>query len=420
MKILVLNCGSSSVKSQLIETDMEMIQNRTDKALAHASVEKIGMTSSVVKYNSHTGKSLKETPEILEHKDAIGRLLKLYSDPEIGVIKSPNEIEAIGHRVVHGGEKFSQSTLIDSSILKQIDDCVELAPLHNPHNIKGYKVARELLPDVPAVAVFDTAFHQTMPDYAYMYGIPRILYRRHAIRRYGFHGTSHRYIAYRVGQIKQKSRGILKIITCHLGNGCSMAAVNLRNSIDTTMGFTPLEGLLMGTRSGDMDPAVILHIMAKEELGLHEANTLLNKHSGLYGISGTSNDMRELIDDMKEGDKNAKLAIDMFCYRIKKYIGAYTAAMNGLNVLAFTGGIGENAALIREQTCAEMDYLGIKIDKQKNEGMIGGKEGAIHADDSKVKVLVVPTNEELIIARDTCRLILTGDPRPRFYGQEEE
>ena len=413
MKILVLNCGSSSVKSQLIETDIESIERNADRTLAQASVEKIGMTSSVVKYEPANGETYKDTPEILEHKVAIDRLLRLYADPERGVIKSLDEIEAVGHRIVHGGEKFSRSTMITPEILAQIEECVELAPLHNPHNVRGYRAAREILGEVPHVAVFDTAFHQTMPDYAFMYGLPRILYKRHGVRRYGFHGTSHRYVSYRVAQLLETSRQKMKIITCHLGNGCSMAAIKFRQSIDTSMGFTPLEGLMMGTRSGDLDPAVILHIMAKEELGLSEANTLMNKHSGLQGVSGISNDMRELEESLSEGDKYAKLAIEMFCYRIKKYIGAYTAAMNGLDVLVFTGGIGENSPLVRGMTCSELDYLGIELDADLNRRTIRGEEGPIHRKERPVKVYVVPTNEELIIARDTLRLILTGDPRPR-------
>ncbi len=412
MKILVLNCGSSSVKSQLIDTDLETIESNSDKTLAYASVEKIGMTSSVVKYEPVGGEVYKDTPEILEHKVAIDRLLKLYTDPQRGVIGSLADIEAVGHRMVHGGEKFSQSAMITPEILKQIEECVELAPLHNPHNIRGYRAGKELLPDVPHVAVFDTAFHQTMPDYAFMYGLPRILYKRHAIRRYGFHGTSHRYVSYRVAQLLNTSREQLRIITCHLGNGCSMAAIKFRKSIDTSMGFTPLEGLMMGTRTGDLDPAVILHIMAKEDLNATEANALLNKHSGLYGVSGISNDMRELEEGYREGNKHAILAIEMFCYRIKKYVGAYTAAMNGLDVLVFTGGIGENSTLVREKCCSELDCLGIGLDPEANAAAIRGKEGVISRTDRPVKVFVIPTNEELIIARDTVRLILTGDPRP--------
>lgn len=413
VKILVLNCGSSSVKSQLIETDLASIESNSDRTLAYASVEKIGMTSSVVKYEPVGGETVKDTPEILEHKVAIDRLLRLYTDPKVGVIGSLSEIEAVGHRIVHGGEKFNQSAIITPEILKQIEECVELAPLHNPHNIRGYRAARELLSEVPHVAVFDTAFHQTMPDYAFMYGLPRILYKQYAIRRYGFHGTSHRYVSYRVAQLLNTSRQKLKIITCHLGNGCSMAAIKFRQSVDTTMGFTPLEGLLMGTRSGDLDPAVILHIMAKEELGLLEANALLNKHSGLYGVSGISNDMRELEEGYHEGNRQARLAIEMFCYRIKKYIGAYTAVMNGLDVLVFTGGIGENSPLVREKCCAELDCLGIELEPERNRETMRGREGLVSVDGRPVKVFVIPTNEELIIARDTVRLILTGDPRPK-------
>ena len=404
MRVLVLNCGSSSVKFQLIETSLKMIEEDKDIKLASGIVDKIGMTSSVIKYEAQGREPVKKSETILEHKVAIEQVLALLTDPEIGVIKDKKEIDAVGHRIVHGGEKFSESVIIDSEVLKGIDDCIEYAPLHNPHNIRGYKVSKQLLPDIPQVAVFDTAFHQTIPPYAYIYGLPYTLYKKYGIRRYGFHGTSHRYVSWRVSKLLGVRQEDRKIITIHLGNGCSMAAVKYGKSVDTTMGFTPLEGLLMGTRCGDMDPAIILTIMAKEELSLHEANTLMNKHSGLIGISGVSNDMREIINEVENGNEKAKLALDIFCYRVKKYIGAYAAAMSGVDDIIFTGGIGENAIIVREKSCEGLEFMGVEFDKNKNVEM-NGKEGMISTKNSKVKVWVIPTNEELKIARDSVRLV---------------
>ena len=404
MKVLVLNCGSSSVKFQLIETSLEAIENGTDQILAKGQIEKIGMTTSVVRFEAEGKPPLKETPTILEHKVAISKVIKLLTDPEHGAIRDEKEICAVGHRVVHGGEKFASSKIFTPEVYDEIDACIELAPLHNPHNIKGYQVAKALLPNIPHAAVFDTSFHQSMPNYAYMYGLPYVLYQRHAIRRYGFHGTSHRYLIYRFEHILKTPREKLKIITCHLGNGCSIAAIRYGQSIDTTMGFTPLEGLVMGTRSGDIDPAIILHVMAKEELGLHEANTMLNKHSGLMGISGLSNDMRELMKEKDKGNERAMLAIDVFCYRVKKYICAYVGALSGVDAIGFTAGIGENCALVREKSCAGLEFMSIELDEKRNRS-INGKEGLISTDRSAVKVYVIPTNEELVIARDTVRCI---------------
>ncbi|MFH0794027.1 MAG: acetate kinase [bacterium] len=404
MKVLVLNCGSSSVKFQLIETSLQAIEDGTEKILAKGSVEKIGMTNAVVTYDAEGKPPLKEMPTILEHKVAIEKILKVLTDPEIGVIKDKSDIEAVGHRVVHGGEKFSKSEVITKEVLHEIQECNELAPLHNPHNVKGYQIASQLLPDIPHAAVFDTSFHQSMPARAYLYGLPYVLYQRHAIRRYGFHGTSHRYLTFRSEHLLKKKREEFRLITIHLGNGCSMAAVKYGKSVDTTMGFTPLEGLLMGTRTGDLDPAIILHVMAKEEIGLHEANTLLNKHSGLIGISGVSNDMRELFKEAEKGNERAQLAIEIFAYRVKKYIGAYLAVLGGADAIAFTGGIGENAVSIREKACHGIEALGVKLDKTRNAEMVG-REGLISTDDSIVKVFVIPTNEELVIARDTVRSI---------------
>jgi acetate kinase len=405
MLVLVLNCGSSSVKFQLIRTSPEEIEAGTEQKLARGNIEKIGMTASIVNFQAEGRPPVKETPVILEHRVAIERVLTLLTDPQVGIIKDRSEIGAVGHRVVHGGEKFSKSQVINEEVYQQIVDCCELAPLHNPHNVRGYEIARDLLPAVPHVAVFDTAFHQTMPEYAYLYGLPMVFYRRHGIRRYGFHGTSHRYLTYRMTQLLGKPQNEFNLITCHLGNGCSITAVQRGCSIDTSMGFTPLEGLLMGTRSGDLDPAIILHIMAKEELTLHEANTLLNKHSGLIGISGVSNDMRELVKEARRGNKPAQTAIDMFCYRLKKYISAYHGIVGGADAVAFTGGIGENSTLIRELSCKGLECLGIVLDRERNE-KLNGSEGRISTDDSRVGVYIVPTDEERVIARDTVHAVV--------------
>ncbi len=396
MKVLVLNCGSSSIKYQFIDTTTQI-------ALAKGMVERIGMSSAVLTHIPYGKEKIRIVGEILDHMIAIEYVIAVLLSPNHGVIKDKKEIDAVGHRVVHGGETFSGSVLITDEVMNAIKENIELAPLHNPPNIKGILAAKEHLPNTPQVGVFDTAFHVKMPPKAYLYGIPYELYRKYKIRRYGFHGTSHRYVSERAANLLGKPIEELKIITAHLGNGCSMAAVNGGKSIDTTMGFTPLEGLIMGTRSGDIDPSIILYIMAKEGLSLSEANTLLNKHSGLIGISGESSDMREIEQAVNEGNKKAKNAFDVFTYRIKKYIGAYTAAMNGLDALVFTGGIGENSVMVRKEVCSNMDYLGIKIDEVKNENVDG--ECLISADDSKVKVFRIATNEELVIALDTEKIV---------------
>lgn len=396
MKILVLNAGSSSVKYQLIEPEKEEV-------LAKGLVERIGLSGAVLTHKAYDKPEIKLTGEILDHKVAIEYVLTILLSKNHGVLKSKNEIDAVGHRIVHGGEAFSDSVLINDEVIRDVTSCIDFAPLHNPANLKGIKAARALLPDVPMVGVFDTAFHQTMPAHAYIYGIPYALYKRHGIRRYGFHGTSHRYVSYRAAKMLGKSREDLKIITCHLGNGSSIAAVKNGKSIDTSMGFTPLEGLLMGTRCGDMDPAIVLHVMAKEELTPSEMNTMLNKHSGVLGVSGISSDMRE-IEENYDTNKRARLAMDIFTYRIKKYIGAYAAAMGGLDVVVFTAGIGENSAMVREMVCRDMDFLGIKLDQEKNNGN-HHKEAIVSTPDSGVKVMVVPTNEELVIALDTATIV---------------
>ncbi len=396
MKVLVLNCGSSSIKYQFIDTDLSL-------ALAKGMVERIGMSSAVLTHQPHDREKIKIVGEILDHTIAIEYVIAVLLSKNHGVIKDKNEIDAVGHRVVHGGETFSGSVLITDEVMKALKDNIELAPLHNPPNIKGIQAAKELLKDVPQVGVFDTSFHVGMPPHAYLYGIPYELYKKYKIRRYGFHGTSHRYVSQRAAILLNKPFEQLKIVTAHLGNGCSMAAVCNGKSIDTTMGFTPLEGLLMGTRSGDMDPSVILYIMAKEGLSLSEANTLLNKHSGLIGISGESSDMREIEEAVGEGNKKAKMAFDVFTYRVKKYIGAYAAAMGGLDALVFTGGIGENSILVRKNVCANMEFLGIDFDDELNNNVKG--ECTITKPDSKVKVFRIPTNEELVIALDTEQIV---------------
>jgi len=394
MKVLVLNCGSSSIKYQFMDTD-------TGTALAKGVVERIGMTGAVLSHSRFDGDSIKIVGEILDHQIAIEYVIAILLSPNHGVIKDIKEIEAVGHRVVHGGETFSESILIDDEAVKVLQDNIELAPLHNPPNIKGIQAVTRLLSKTPQVAVFDTAFHSKMQPHSFLYGIPYELYKKYKIRRYGFHGTSHLYVSNKAAELMGKSVDQLKIITAHLGNGCSIAAVQNGVSVDTSMGFTPLEGLLMGTRSGDLDPSLILYIMGKEGLSLGEAGTLLNKHSGLIGISGESSDMREILASVKDEQKRSIYAFEIFCYRIKKYIGAYTAAMGGLDALVFTGGIGENAVEVREEVCKNMEYLGIKLDTLKNKS----RETVVSDSSSKVKVFRIPTNEELVIALDTAKIV---------------
>ena len=368
------------------------------------------MSDAVLSHKPFDGSEVKITAEILDHIMAIEYVVRALLSGEHGVIKDKSEIEAVGHRVVHGGEEFSDSVLITSEIMSQIRKCIDLAPLHNPHNIKGINAAQKIFPGVPQVAVFDTAFHQSMPPSSYIYGIPYLLYKKYGIRRYGFHGTSHFYVAHRSAQLLKKNLEDILMITCHLGNGASMTAIKGGKSIDTSMGFTPLEGLLMGTRSGDLDPAAILYIMAHEELTLHEANTLLNKHGGLQGISGISSDMKDILEESRKGNKGAQLALNIYCNRIKKYIGAYAAILGGLDVLVFTAGIGENAPLVRRKSCENLDFLGIKIDERRNTEAVK-IESMISSSDSRVKVLVIPTNEELVIARDTERIVQETEKR---------
>ena len=411
MKILVLNCGSSSLKFQLVETDEDLARSGRDRALAKGQVENMG-GSAVIKYEPAGQKPFKETAEIFDYKLAVDRSLALLSDPEIGVIRDRSEVGAIGHRVVHGGERFKSSVCIDAEVLAAIEDCFEMAPLHNPANVRGYRAARAVLPDVPHVAVFDTAFHQTMPPEAFLYGLPYVLYQRHGIRRYGFHGTSHRFVSQRLAALLDRPADDpdLKLITCHLGNGCSVAAIRGGRSVDTSMGFTPLEGLVMGTRCGDVDPAALLYVVAREEIGASEVNALLNKHSGLLGLSGISNDMRVLLEAEAKGNERAKTAVDIFCYRLKKYIAAYVGALGGVDGIAFAGGIGENSDIIRFRALQGLEALGLSIDAGRNDG-VRGIEAEISPVGARSRLFVVPTNEELLIARDTYSLVSTASSK---------
>lgn len=399
MKILVLNCGSSSIKFQLFEMT-------TESVLSRGIVEKVGLKGSFLKLEKENGQKVMFEGEILDHQTGIEYVLGVLTSRKHGCLKSLDEIDAIGHRVVHGKEKFKSSVLITDEVIQELERCVDIAPLHNPPNLKGIYAMQNLLPAVPQVAVFDTAFHQTMPKHAYMYALPYSLYEKYGIRRYGFHGTSHRYVSRRACQFLGVDIDKQKMITCHLGNGASMTAVLHGQSVDTSMGLTPVEGLIMGTRAGDLDLGIITYIMDKEDIGYKAVSTLINKHSGVLGISGISSDMREVEEAANKGNERAKLALDMYHYRVRKYIGAYTAAMNGLDILVFTGGIGENGWETREEVCKNMEYLGIYLDSAKNKGL-RGKEAVISTDDSRVKVVVIPTNEELVIAQDT-QMIVSG------------
>ncbi len=396
MNILVLNCGSSSVKYQLIESEAR-------KTLTKGSVDRIGMSGATLTNKRHDGDEIRIVGEIVDHTIAIEYILAVLLSRNHGVINDKSDIHAIGHRVVHGGETFSGSVLITDEVTHTLRENIELAPLHNPHNLRGIAACEVNLPGTPQVGVFDTSFHSRMPKRAYLYGIPYSLYSQYKIRRYGFHGSSHRFVSERAATLLGRESNTLKLVTCHLGNGCSMAAVDHGVSVDTTMGFTPLEGLLMGTRCGDLDPQVILFIMGKEGLSLGEAGTLLNKHSGLQGISGVSSDMREIETEMTNGDKKATYAFDVFTYRVKKYIGAYAAAMGGLDAVIFTGGIGENSTRVRKACCENMEFFGICFDPARNESK--EKEKVITADGSTTTVLVIPTNEELVIALDTMHIV---------------
>jgi acetate kinase len=398
MKILVLNCGSSSIKYQLWNMADE-------KCLATGVAEKVGLKGSFIKLEKEDGQKVRFEGEIIDHQTGIEYILGILTSDKHGCLKSLDDLDACGHRVAHGGEHFKGSAFIDDFVQNEIEKCGELAPLHNPANLKGVLAMKSLIPGIKQVATFDTAYHQTMPEYSYMYAIPYSLYNKYKIRRYGFHGTSHSYISQRACEILDVDIKTQKIITCHLGNGASMCAIDGGKSVDTTMGFTPIEGLIMGTRSGDLDIGVVSYIMDKEELALSSLNTVFNKQSGVLGVSGVSSDMREIEEAAWEKkNERAQLALQMYHYRIKKYIGAYTAALGGLDILIFAGGIGENGPETREEVCKNIEFLGINIDKSKNDNM-RGKEKVISTDDSPVTVMVVPTNEELVIAKDTKVII---------------
>ena len=397
MKILVLNCGSSSIKYQLFDMASGVV-------LSKGIVEKIGLKGSFLKNERFDGDKVKLDGEILDHQTGIEYLLGLMISKKRGVIKDLEEIDAIGHRLVHGGETFQESCYLDDITIKGVEDCSDLAPLHNPANLKGIYAMKTLLPNVPQVGVFDTSFHQTMPDYSFMYALPYSLYKKYGIRRYGFHGTSHSYVSKRACEILNVDYNTQKMITCHLGNGASITAIKNGKSLDTSMGLTPVEGLIMGTRSGDVDAGALTLIMEKEEIDFSSLNTLLNKHSGVLGISGISSDMREVESAAGEGDERAVLSLKMYDYRVKKYIGAYAAAMGGVDLLIFTGGIGENSSETRENICKDMEFIGLEFDRQKNEG-VRSKELVISKNGSKVTVMIVPTNEEFVIASETRDIV---------------
>jgi acetate kinase len=407
MNILVLNSGSSSLKFQLIDTDVAKIATDADRRLARGVIERIG-SQALIRFENAEGRVSRTAQPIRNHNAAIDVALRWLVSAEAAIpgVGSLADIHAIGHRVVHGGEKFTRSTLITPEVIEGIEECIDLAPLHNPDNLRGITAATEIFgAGIPQAAVFDTAFHHSMPDRAYLYAIPYQLYRRHRVRRYGFHGTSHRYVAYRYRRLLGIPKEEVNVITLHLGNGCSACAVKGGNSIDTSMGLTPLEGLVMGTRSGDIDPAIIEYLMEKEGFSVEQVDALLNKQSGLLGISGLTNDMRELLAEEREhDDRRARLAIEIFVQRIRKYVGAYLAAMNGADAILFAGGIGENSPEIRSRVCRDMEWCGLTIDEERNRALVG-REGEISAEGSKLRAYVIPTDEELLIARDTARLV---------------
>ena len=408
MIVLVLNSGSSSLKFQVIDTDLEAIEKNADKTLAQGVIERIG-SEALINLRAEGQPPQRTTAPLRDHRAALDKVLRwlVSSESSVPGVNSIGDIAAVGHRVVHGGEKFAKSVAIDDAVVDQIEDCIDLAPLHNPANLKGIYAAREILGQgVPQVAVFDTSFHSTMPDTSYLYAIPYQLYVRHKVRRYGFHGTSHRYVAFRYRILTGKAYDDTNIITIHLGNGCSACAIQKGNSINTSMGLTPLEGLVMGTRGGNIDPSILEFLHHKEGFSLDQLDALLNKQSGLLGISGLTNDMRDLLEEERlHQDRRARLAIEIFCERVKFYIGAYLAQMNGADAIVFTGGIGENSHEVRERICRDLDVFGIALDKKKNKATVGRKEGNIATEKSRVQLWVIPTNEELLIARDTVRCV---------------
>ncbi|MBR3706839.1 MAG: acetate kinase [Firmicutes bacterium] len=396
MKVLVINCGSSSLKYQILDMTNEEL-------LCKGLVERIGMDGSVITHEKTGMDKVKTEVPMKDHKDAIAQVLAAVQNAEYGVVASMDEIGAVGHRVVHAGEKFAESVLITEAVIKALEECIELAPLHNPPNLLGIAACQQLMPTTPMVAVFDTAFHQTMPAESYIYALPYEYYTKYGVRRYGFHGTSHRYVSARAAEMLGKDLKDLKLITCHLGNGSSLAAVKDGKCFDTTMGFTPLEGLAMGTRCGDIDPAIVTFIGEKEGLSYAEVNNVVNKKSGVLGISGVSSDFRDIESAAKEGNERAQLALDVFTHKVKAYIGAYMAEMNGCDAIVFTAGVGENGIGNRAAICEGLENLGIVLDAEKNN--VRGKDTVISADDSKVKILLIPTNEELMIARDTYEIV---------------
>ena len=396
MKVLVLNCGSSSIKYKLFDMDHKAV-------IAQGGIEKIGLPDSFLKLTLPNGEKKILEKNIPEHTVGVEFILNTLVSPEYGAIKSLDEINAVGHRMVHGGEKFSESVLLTKEVLDAFTACNDLAPLHNPANLKGVRAIEAILPNVPQIGVFDTAFHQTMPDYAYMYAVPYELYEKYGVRRYGFHGTSHRYVSKRVCEFLGIQPEGTKIITCHIGNGGSISAIKDGKCVDTSTGLTPLEGLMMGTRSGDIDGGAVTFIMEKEHLDAAGVSSLLNKKSGVLGIFGKSSDMRDLENAVAAGDPKAVLAENMYFYRIKKYIGAYAAALGGVDVIVFTGGVGENQASARWGACSGLEFMGVKLDAEKNK--VRGEEAVISTDDSKVKVVVIPTDEELMIASDTMAIL---------------
>ena len=400
MKILVLNCGSSSVKYKLFDMD-------SSKVLGQGSVEKIGLSGSYLKLQTSSGERVLIEEDFPEYTKSIQFIFKMLTESKYACIKSLKEIDAVGHRVVHGGEKFSKSVRINDEVLRMVNECIDLAPLHNPPNLQGIEAVSKLLPDLPQVAVFDTAFHQTMPAKAYMYGFPYEYYKKYGIRRYGFHGTSHRYVSRRACDILGVDYASQRIISAHIGNGGSVTAIRDGKSVENSMGLTPLEGLLMGTRTGDIDGGALTYLMEKENIGPRALNNILNKKSGILGVSGVSSDMRELTAAAKSGNKRAQLAFDMYNYMIKKYVGAYAAVLGGVDILIFTGGVGENQDETRQAICENMEYMGLLLDVEKNK-LIRGKEAVISASESKVKAMVVPTNEELMIAMDTVEILSQG------------
>jgi acetate kinase len=413
MNVLVVNSGSSSLKFQVIATDLERIREHREERLCWGELEGIG-GEAILRFKNRAGAVQTLTSPLRDIAAALGFIVRYIASDRSGIpeINSISDIHAVGHRVVHGGELFRESALIDDRVLKGIEDCIDLAPLHNPNNVKGILASRDLFgKNIPQVAVFDTSFHHSIPEQAYLYAVPYHLYRRHRIRRYGFHGTSHRYVASRYRALRGLTREQTNIITLHLGNGCSATAIKQGYSVDTSMGMTPLEGLVMGTRSGDLDPAIVGMIARKEGLSSPEVDTLLNTQSGLLGISGLTNDMRELQAELKDhDDRRVRLAIEVFCYRARKYIGAFLAAMGGADAIVFTGGIGENSPDVRARICAGMEWAGLHLDEAKNRETVG-REGVISTDDSRLLAYAIPTDEELLIARDTVRVIM-GEPHP--------